>query len=116
MSADLQAKCQQRCRRTVAPAANCDPSCKGHKLLDWCPNALAIHRLDALAEMGQARAKDVTLILDRDVQRIGSVYAWAKSKGLARSYVREVLLGLKTPGPLILKALGLRAITHYRKM
>lgn len=41
--------------------------------------------------------------------------AWAKTKGLAPSYVSDVLNGRRDPSPAILDALGLEKVVTYRK-
>lgn len=42
--------------------------------------------------------------------------AWAAAKGLAPSYVSDVLNGRRDPSPAILQALGLQRIISYEPL
>ena len=45
----------------------------------------------------------------------GSQRAWAAAHGLSVSYLSDVLLRRRPPGPAILRALGLRRIETYTR-
>lgn len=53
--------------------------------------------------------------LRRACKHTGSQAAWAKAHDLGAAYVSDVLNGRREPGAKMLRALGLRRITCYRK-
>ena len=51
--------------------------------------------------------------LRKAIADAGGQSAWAKQVGLTPSYVNDVLLGRRDPGPAVLAALGLRRVISY---
>jgi hypothetical protein len=58
---------------------------------------------------------DVLERLQRSCDRLGSQKAWAKKYNVSAAYVCDVLQHRRDPGPSILEALGLVAVTVYRE-
>lgn len=59
-------------------------------------------------------AVDVLARLESAVAGAGSAKAWAVRAGLSPVYVGDVRRGLRTPGPAVLRALGLTRVVSYR--
>lgn len=55
-------------------------------------------------------------LLRRECDQAGSQKAWADKHGLSGAYVSDVLQGRRDIGDSIVKALGLRAETVYRRI
>jgi len=55
-------------------------------------------------------------LLERAIQRYGSLTGWSKSHGLSVSYVSGVLSGRHPPGPKLAEALGYEQVVSYRKV
>lgn len=64
-----------------------------------------IYRLDQVLDM-----------LREECAQVGSQYQWATKYKLSPAYVSDVLKGRRNPGPSVLKALKLEAITQYREV
>lgn len=61
---------------------------------------------------------EVRQMLERAVEKAGSLRAWARNNSLSAAYVSDVILGNRKPGPSICLALGVEAVagqTTYRK-
>ena len=58
--------------------------------------------------------KDVQDLLLEECEKAGSRRQWATMHGISASYVTDVLMYGKPPGPLILAALGIEK--SYRKV
>lgn len=56
---------------------------------------------------------DVIYLLKRQIEILGSQKTFAKTFGLSCAYVNDVVHGRKKPGPKILDALYLEAVTYY---
>jgi DNA-binding transcriptional regulator YdaS (Cro superfamily) len=52
-------------------------------------------------------------LLRKAVDEAGGQSAWARSVMLTPSYVNDVLVGRRDPGPAVLSALGLRRVVTY---
>lgn len=63
--------------------------------------------------MKQLGIGDVILRLERACAAAGTSKAWAQKHGVSEQYVCDVRLRRREPGPSILEALGLRAVTFY---
>jgi DNA-binding transcriptional regulator YdaS (Cro superfamily) len=61
------------------------------------------------------KADEMRALLRKACERAGSQSAFARKVGVSVAHVNAVLHG-KPPGPVILEALGLEAITEYRKI
>lgn len=59
---------------------------------------------------------DVRDLLRKSCDKLGSVRAWAIENDCSAQYVGDVLNGGRSPGPAILKGLGLEAVTTYRRI
>lgn len=51
-------------------------------------------------------------LLRAECEKAGGQAAFARNHGMSRQFVNDVLSGAN-PGPTILRALGLRAVTRY---
>jgi hypothetical protein len=60
-------------------------------------------------------ADDVRRALQRAIDQEGTAAAWCKRNKIARGYVSDVLNGNQEPGKAILDALGIVAVTTYRR-
>ena len=58
---------------------------------------------------------DVRTKLHRAIQAHDSQKAFAISVGVSAQYVADFLAGRRTPGPAILKALGLKKVVRYER-
>jgi hypothetical protein len=54
--------------------------------------------------------------LRSEVAEAGSETAWAHPHGISQSYVNFVLRNAISPGPKLLKALGLKKVISYEKV
>lgn len=54
--------------------------------------------------------------LRREVAKAGSETAWAYPHGISQSYVNFVLRNVISPGPKMLKALGLKKVISYENV
>ena len=54
--------------------------------------------------------------LRREVAKAGSETAWAYPHGISQSYVNFVLRNVISPGPKMLKALGLKKVISYERV
>jgi hypothetical protein len=61
-------------------------------------------------------ADDVRAALQRAIEREGTAAAWCQKHEIARGYVSDVLSGRQEPGKAILDALGIEAVTTYRRI
>lgn len=61
------------------------------------------------------RVEAVQKCLSQLCEAAGSVDAWARDNKLTTAYVYMVLNGSRSPGQIILDALGLEKATIYRK-
>jgi len=52
-------------------------------------------------------------VLRKAITDAGGQSAWAKHAGLTPSYVHDVLVGRRDPGPAVLGALKIRKIVSY---
>lgn len=59
------------------------------------------------------QSADAMSALREAVERAGSAQAWARGVGLSPSYVHDVRLGRRPPGPRLLAALGLQRVVSY---
>lgn len=59
---------------------------------------------------------DVRELLRKACEAAGSDRAWALEHKLSAQYVGDVKNGKRSIGPAILKALGLSAVTTYRRL
>jgi hypothetical protein len=62
-------------------------------------------------------AEDVRALLRQRVDTEGSALAWSRRHGMSTAYVLDALAGRRSPGPAILRALGLEKETRvdYRE-
>ena len=60
-------------------------------------------------------ADDVRRALQRAIDKEGTAAAWCKKHKIARGYVSDVVNGNQEPGKSILDALGLEAVTTYKR-
>ena len=60
--------------------------------------------------------KDVRRLLIEVCVDAGSTRAWALANDLSPQYVGDVLKGKRSLGPSILKALGIEAVTTYKRV
>ena len=58
---------------------------------------------------------DVLDMIRADCSRVGSQYQWATKHRISPAYLSDVLRGRRNPGPAILTALGMKAVTLYKK-
>jgi len=58
---------------------------------------------------------DVLRLLRKSCDDIGTVRAWALANDVSPQYVGDVLAGKRSIGPAILRALGIEAVTTYRR-
>ena len=61
-------------------------------------------------------ADDVRRALQRAIDKEGTATAWCAKHKIARGYVSDVLSGRQEPGKAILDALGIDAMTTYRRI
>ena len=59
---------------------------------------------------------DVLKLLRKSCDEAGTVRAWALANSVSPQYVGDVLVGKRSIGPAILKALGIEAVTTYRRI
>jgi L-lactate utilization protein LutB len=59
---------------------------------------------------------DVIARLVAACDKAGGQSAWAKANEVSQQYVQDVIKRRRSPGPGILKALGLERVTTYRRV
>ncbi len=59
------------------------------------------------------RLTDVYRLLRKACERAGGQAAWARQHQISETYVCDVMQARRSPGPSVLKALGLRAQIVY---
>lgn len=62
------------------------------------------------------RLDQVIGMLREECAQSGSQYQWGTKHKLSPAYVSDVLKGRRNPGPAVLRALKLEAITQYREV
>ncbi|NGZ03330.1 MAG: hypothetical protein CV090_09800 [Nitrospira sp. WS238] len=62
------------------------------------------------------RLDQVLAMIREECAQAGSQYQWATKHKLSPAYVSDVIKGRRNPGPAVLKALKLEAVTQYREV
>lgn len=58
---------------------------------------------------------DVLDRIRRECSGVGGQYQWATKHHISPAYLSDVLRGKRNIGPAILRALGMTAVTYYKK-